>query len=137
MALDSFICHRTHVRDAMCLIHVQAYRMVFGFDMSLPVRQHRTGDSITESSGNNLRRLLSLKRPSVYIRDEGSKSYRLIIVRFCHRFMCIISTSANVSTCVLLQASATQILPFYGYLSLIKDFSRFLRRGIGLSQGLC
>ena len=101
MALDSFICHRTHFRDAMCLIYVQAYRIVFGFDMSLPVCQHRADDSITESSGKNLRQLLFFlkKRPSIYIRGEGSKSYRLKIVHFGRRFIANVSTFRAADKC--------------------------------------
>jgi hypothetical protein len=50
-------------------------RIVFGFDMSLPVRQHRTENSIRKGSGITLRHVLSLKCPSLDIRGEGSKNY--------------------------------------------------------------
>lgn len=105
--------------------------------MSLPVCQHRADDSIPEISRKNLRHLLSLKRPSKYIRGESRKSYGLKIVHSGRRFMCIISTTQIfrlVWCCRQLRPRSFRLTDIW---VSFKDFLRLLRRGIGLSQGPC
>ena len=122
--------------DASRLMYVRAQRIVCGFDMPLPIRQHTTEDCITKRSWKNLRQRPSSEFPRLDRHDEGGKNCRLITVQFSRRFMCIISTGTNVSTSVLLRACSTQILLRYGCLNLCLDEKSACHINAGKNTGM-